>query len=174
MGTDFLLSHVCHLFLSSDQYAINFYEIWKWWKRRIEGFLWSSSHPAQISCMIRKMKFASSGYCITWLLAVIQLSPLFLVQLYGSTQWSFADVNSTFYLTALISIMLQIVRLNPMMGFIMATSDVSHYIGFMFHLLLQPHNLIAINLVLSGLHIWLLNVHLFPSFFIYILEWLLL
>lgn len=31
-----------------------------------------------------------------------------------------------------------------MMCFIMATSsDVSHYTGFMFHLLLQPHNVIA-------------------------------
>lgn len=120
------------------------------------------------------MKFASSGYCITWLLAATQLSPLFLVQLYGSTQRSFADVNSTFYLTALINITLQIVWLNPMMCFIMATSDVSNYIGFMFHLLLQPHNLIATNLVLSGLHILLLKVHLFPSVFIYTLEWLLL
>jgi len=39
---------------------------------------------------------------------------------------------------------LQIVWLNPMMCFIMATSsDVSHYTGFMFHLLLQPHIVIA-------------------------------
>lgn len=40
--------------------------------------------------------------------------------------------------------MLQIVWFNPLMCFIMATSsDVSHYKGFMFHLLLQPHNVIA-------------------------------
>lgn len=39
---------------------------------------------------------------------------------------------------------LQIVWLNPMMCFIMATySDVSHHVGFKFHLLLQSHNVFA-------------------------------
>lgn len=141
-GDRFLVSQVFHPVLSNGQYAIHSVK-----SESEEGvdrkFLWSSSHPIQIFCRIWIMKICLFRYCITWLLAVIQLFPLFLVKLYGSTQWSFADVNSTHYLTALINMTLQIVWLNPMMCLIMGTSDASHYTGFMFHLLLQPPNVIA-------------------------------
>lgn len=116
------------------------------------------------------MELASFEYCITWLLAVIQLSSLFLVQFHRSSQWSSAAVNSH------ITLLLWLVWHYKLCGLtqwcallwpllvMFRTKEVLCFICFNFTMSLP------VNLALSGPHILLLEISQFPSVFIYTLE----